>query len=68
MDKQEALRAAARAVIRADAAERAKTDAILAAHELGASLRDIAAATGVPTMTVKRIIDRDIVKTRTLST
>jgi hypothetical protein len=55
-DKRRALaHAASRTRRRADA-ERAEANAFAFAHELGASLREIEEATGVPHMTVKRRI------------
>ena len=57
-DKKNALRLAATAVSRADVAESTRDNAIRFAADSGASLREIAAATGLATMTVKRIVDR----------
>ncbi len=58
-DKQTALRAAGRAADRVREAERQRRAAMwFASTAGGASLREIAAATGVPHTTVKRILDR----------
>jgi DNA invertase Pin-like site-specific DNA recombinase len=56
--KRRALKLAAHAASRADVAEKSKANAIRFASQCGASLREIAEATGVPHVTVKRIIDR----------
>jgi Homeodomain-like domain len=57
-DKRRALRLAATATHRADLAETSRNNAIRFAADAGASLREIAAATQLPHMTVKRIISR----------
>lgn len=57
-DKRRALKLAASAVQRADVAETSKSNAIWFASRSGATLREIAEATGLAHMTVKRIIDR----------
>lgn len=57
-DKKAALRLARRANERADVAETTRNNAIRFASDAGASLREIAEATGMPHMTVKRIIER----------
>jgi hypothetical protein len=57
-DKRRALRLAATASHRADLAETSRNNAIRFASDTGASLREIAAATDLPHMTVKRIVDR----------
>jgi DNA invertase Pin-like site-specific DNA recombinase len=57
-DKRRALRLAATAAHRADLAEASRNNAIRFAADAGASLREIAAATELPHMTVKRIISR----------
>lgn len=57
-DKRRALRLAANASHRADLAETSRNNAIRFAADAGASLREIAAATELPHMTVKRIVDR----------
>ncbi|HSS11219.1 MAG TPA: helix-turn-helix domain-containing protein [Acidimicrobiales bacterium] len=57
-DKRNMLRLAAKAAQKADLSERAKDNAIWMAHESGASLREIAEATGIPHVTIKRIVDR----------
>jgi DNA invertase Pin-like site-specific DNA recombinase len=57
-DKRRALRLAGNAARRAGLAETTRNNAIRFAAENGASLREIADATGVPHMTVKRIIER----------
>jgi hypothetical protein len=57
-DKRRALKLAASAAHRADLAETSRNNAIRFAADAGASLRDIAAATELPHMTVKRIVDR----------
>lgn len=58
LDKQRALKLAAHAVKRQREAESKTAAAMRFAAELGASLREISAATGVPHMTVKRTIER----------
>ena len=57
-DRRLALRLAARAAERADVAETTRNNAIRFASDAGASLREIAGATGLDHMTAKRIIDR----------
>lgn len=57
-DKRRALSLAASAAHRADIAETSRNNAIRFAADAGASLREIAAATELPHMTVKRIVDR----------
>ena len=57
-DKRSWLYLAKRAAEKAHVSERARNNAILFAADEGASLREIAEATGLPHMTVKRIIDR----------
>ena len=57
-DKRRALKLAATAAHRADLAETSRNNAIVFAADTGASLREIAAATELPHMTVKRIVDR----------
>lgn len=57
-DKRRALKLAAAASHRSDLAEVSRNNAIRFAADTGASLREIAAATELPHMTVKRIIDR----------
>jgi DNA invertase Pin-like site-specific DNA recombinase len=57
-DKRRALKLAATASHRADLAETSRNNAIRFAADAGASLREIAAATELPHMTVKRILDR----------
>lgn len=57
-DKQTALRSAGRAADRVRDAERNRRLAMQYASELGASLRDISAATGIPHTTIKRILER----------
>lgn len=57
-DKRRALKEVARVVRRAEAADAAKRGAIRFAHDTGASLREISDATGIPHMTVKRLIER----------
>ena len=57
-DTRRALRLAASAAHRADLAETSRNNAIRFAADAGASLREIAAATELPHMTVKRIVDR----------
>ena len=57
-DKRRALKLAATAAHRADLAETSRNNAIRFAADAGASLREIAAATELPHMTVKRIVDR----------
>lgn len=56
--KDRALRQAARTAEKWREAEDAKNGMIQMCAELGASLREISDATGIPHMTVKRIIDR----------
>lgn len=57
-DKRRAVKLAANAAQRADVAEMSRDNAIRFASQSGASLREIADATGLGHMTVKRIIDR----------
>lgn len=57
-DKRRALKHAAHTARKAEAAEENKIAAVLFASEMGASLREIAEATGMGHMTVKRIVDR----------
>jgi hypothetical protein len=57
-DRRRALRLAAGAAHRADLAETSRNNAIRFAADAGASLREIAAVTELPHMTVKRIVDR----------
>lgn len=57
-DKRNWLYLAKKAVEKAHVSENARNNAIRFAAEEGASLREIAEATGLPHMTVKRIIDR----------
>ncbi len=57
-DKRRALKLAASAAHRADLAETSRNNAIRFAADAGASLREIAVATELPHMTVKRIVDR----------
>ncbi|MHB1534310.1 MAG: hypothetical protein ACYC1D_06805 [Acidimicrobiales bacterium] len=57
-DKRRALKLAAAASHRADLAETSRNNAIRFAADAGASLREIAAVTELPHMTVKRIVDR----------
>jgi len=52
---------ARRAAERSDTAEESRNNAIRFASREGASLREIADATGLGHMTVKRIIDRQAV-------
>lgn len=58
-DKRRALMLAKRAAERADTAEETRNNAIRFASREGASLREIADATGLGHMTVKRIIDKE---------
>ncbi len=53
------LKLARYAARNADVATTKRDAAIREAHRAGASLRDIAAETGISHMSVKRIIDRD---------
>jgi hypothetical protein len=48
---------------KADATERQRNASILFAKQSGASLREIAEATGLPHTTVKRIVDREATET-----
>jgi hypothetical protein len=57
-DKRRALKLAATASKRADLAQTSRNNAIRFAADTGASLREIAAATDLPHMTVKRIVDQ----------
>jgi DNA-binding NarL/FixJ family response regulator len=56
-DKRRALKLAATASQRADVAQTSRNNAIRFAADSGASLREIAAATELSHMTVKRIVD-----------
>jgi hypothetical protein len=56
-DKRRALAHAAAAQRRLDEVMRARSAAFRFAHDTGSSLREIAEATGVPHMTVKRLIE-----------
>ena len=56
-DKRRALKLAATASQRAGLAETSRNNAIRFAADAGASLREIAAVTDLPHMTVKRIVD-----------
>lgn len=60
-DKRRALMLAKRAAERSDMAEESRNNAIRFASREGASLREIADATGLGHMTVKRIIDKQAV-------
>lgn len=57
-DKRRALKLAAHASKKFDDAEAGRAAALRFAKEQGASLREIADATGIPHVTVGRIIDR----------
>ena len=57
-DKRAALKLATAAAHKADVAESTRNNAIRFAAEQGASLREIAAGTGLSHMTVKRILER----------
>lgn len=57
-EKRLVLRHAGRMTEKAQSAEQARNDAIRFASEVGASLREIETATGVPFATVRRIIER----------
>jgi hypothetical protein len=57
-DKRRALKLAANAAQRASITQGTRDNAIRFAADSGASLREIAAATGLDHMTVKRIVDR----------
>lgn len=57
-DKRRALKLATTATQRSDLAETSRNNAIRFAADAGASLREIAAATELPHMTIKRIVDR----------
>ena len=59
-DVRRALRHAGRVAAKVDVAERERDGAIRFASETGASLREIAEATGLGHMTVKRIVDRAV--------
>jgi hypothetical protein len=63
-DKRRALKLAATAAHRADLAETSRNNAIRFAADTGASLREIAAVTELPHMTIKRIVDRGREPTR----
>jgi DNA invertase Pin-like site-specific DNA recombinase len=58
IDKRAALKLASAAAHKADLAESTRNNAIRFAAEQGASLREIAANTGLSHMTVKRILER----------
>lgn len=58
-DKRRALMLAKRTAERSGTAEESRNNAILFASREGASLREIADATGLGHMTVKRIIDKE---------
>jgi DNA invertase Pin-like site-specific DNA recombinase len=58
-DKRRALRHAADRTRRLAEAEQARNTAIRLAHQLGASLREIAEATGIPHVTVGRIVNKE---------
>jgi len=57
-DKRRAIRHAAAAQRKLEAAELARDAAVLLARGVGGSLREISDATGIPHMTVKRIVER----------
>jgi hypothetical protein len=57
-DKRRALKLAATAARRANLSETSRNNAVRFAADAGNSLREIAAATELPHMTVKRIVDR----------
>lgn len=57
-DKRTALRLAGRATTRREKAQREEVAAMRFAVDAGASLREVAAATGVPHVTVKRMLER----------
>ena len=56
--KQKALTAARTAAETSHNAELARNAAIFEAQRAGASLREIAAATGIPHVTIKRLLER----------
>ena len=58
-DKTTALRHARRLAERAERLDRERKGTILLCQATGASLREIAEATGIPHNTVKRMIDRE---------
>ena len=58
-DKRRALKLAATASHGAGLAQTSRNNAIRFAADAGASLREIATATELPHMTVKRIVDRE---------
>lgn len=58
-DKKRALMLAKRAAERSGVAEESRNNAIRFASSEGASLREIADATGLGHMTVKRIVDKE---------
>ena len=62
-DKRAALKLAAAASNKADVAESTRNNAIRFAAEQGASLREIAASTGLSHMTIKRILERSASET-----
>ncbi len=57
-DRRRALTQVAYISRKAEAAERSRAAAMVFASDRGASLREIADASGLPHMTVKRMIDR----------
>lgn len=57
-DKRRALKHAARSASKLETSERDRDAAILFASEVGSSLREIADATGLSHMSVKRILER----------
>lgn len=57
-DKARALKLAGHATAQARGAESKQQAAIVFAADQGASLREIAEATGIPHVTVKRILER----------
>lgn len=62
-DKRAALKLASAAAHKVDVAEATRNNAIRFAAEQGASLREIAAGTGLSHMTVKRILERSASET-----
>ncbi len=61
-DKRAALKLAGSASHKADVADSTRNNAIRFAADHGASLREIAASTGLSHMTVKRILERSASK------
>lgn len=59
-DKRRALGQAAYTARKVDAAEHSRRAAVRFAAEVGASLREIAEATGLSHMTVKRMLERPL--------